>query len=103
MAARRPRRLRHRLFIIFLALAVVPSLLLAGLAYHFLDASLELWRTPGVSRALEGSLGVARQVLEDRRPLMVSALDSLLAGMKPRHGAHPESLSVALPAGSFDA
>ncbi len=77
---RPPRRLRQRLFLSFLAFAVLPSLLLTWIAYRSIDASLDLWRTPAVSRALEGSVQVARQILADRRPAMEVALDSLIAG-----------------------
>lgn len=79
-AGRPPRRLRQRLFLSFLAFAVIPSLLLTWIAYRSIDASLDLWRTPAVSRALEGSVKVARQILTDRRPVLETALDSLVAG-----------------------
>ncbi|MBI5838009.1 MAG: HAMP domain-containing protein [Candidatus Eisenbacteria bacterium] len=90
MPGRPPARLRHRLFLTFLAFSAAPSLLLAALAYRTLDASLELWRTPAVSRALEGSLGVARQLLSERRPALEDDLDTLIAASAaPARGALP--------------
>jgi nitrogen fixation/metabolism regulation signal transduction histidine kinase len=113
MAGRPPSRLRHRLFLWFLAFAALPSLLLAALAYRSLDASLELWRTPAVGRALEGSLGVARQLLSERRPALEAQLDTLLAAaphasaqtnVAARRGFTPPPIpTAALRASPFDA
>ncbi|HVP39814.1 MAG TPA: ATP-binding protein [Candidatus Saccharimonadales bacterium] len=86
MAGHSPSRLRHRLFLSFLAFAAAPSLVLVVLANRGLEASLELWRTPAVSRALEGSLGVARQALAVSRPALEDDLDSLLAVLPRARG-----------------
>jgi nitrogen fixation/metabolism regulation signal transduction histidine kinase len=58
-----PRTLKGQLTLVFLLLTLVPSLLLTGLATHRLLAALERWENPGVQRALEGSLEVARDLM----------------------------------------
>ncbi len=62
-----PRTLRGQLTLLFLALTLVPSLSLTAIATHRLLASLERWENPGVQRALEGSIEVARDLLTRTR------------------------------------
>ncbi len=58
-----PRTLKGQLTLIFLALTLVPSLTLTVISTHRLLAALERWENPGVQRALEGSLEVARDLM----------------------------------------
>ena len=102
MAQRPPGRLRHRLFLIFLAFATIPSLLLSAIAYRSLNASLDLWRTPGVSRALEGSVLVARQVLGERRQALRAELARILSAA-PRDPARALLYRPDVDSGPFDA
>src|SRR5512140_2616606 len=62
-----PRTLRGQLTVLFLALTLLPALMLTALATHRLLASLERWENPGVQRALEGSIEVARDLLARTR------------------------------------
>src|SRR5262245_53195293 len=94
-----PQRLRHRLFLLLLAFATIPGVTLGLLANRTLNASLELWRSPSVSRALEGSLGVARELLSERRPTLESAVEALLSATPPaalsRGRVSPEALEAS--------
>jgi len=94
-----PPRLRHRLFLSFLVFAALPSLVLVYVSYRTLEASLALWQTPSVSRALEGSVQVARRFLVDRHPVLLRQLDSLLAASPPAPAPEPRQLQ----GGPFDA
>ncbi len=58
-----PRTLKGQLTLLFLVLTLAPSLVLTGFATHRLLAALERWENPGVQRALEGSLEVARDLM----------------------------------------
>ncbi len=59
-----PRTLKGQLTLLFLVLTLVPSLTLTVLATHRLLAALERWENPGVQRALEGSLEVAKDLMD---------------------------------------
>ncbi len=62
-----PRTLKGQLTLLFLVVTLVPSLLLTALATSRLLAALEQWENPGVQRALEGSLEVARDLMDRTR------------------------------------
>ncbi len=55
--------LRARLFLTFVALALVPIALLTAFTLDRLSRSLELWNTPGVDRSLASALEVSRTAL----------------------------------------
>jgi nitrogen fixation/metabolism regulation signal transduction histidine kinase len=55
--------LRTRLFLTFVALALVPIALLTAFTLDRLSRSLRLWNTPGVDRSLESALEVSRTAL----------------------------------------
>jgi nitrogen fixation/metabolism regulation signal transduction histidine kinase len=55
--------LRARLFLAFLALALVPTALLTAFTLDRLGRSLELWNTPGVDQSLGAALEVSKTAL----------------------------------------
>ncbi len=55
--------LRARLFLAFLALALVPTAILTAFTLDRLGRSLELWNTPGVDQSLEAALEVSKTAL----------------------------------------
>jgi two-component system nitrogen regulation sensor histidine kinase NtrY len=55
--------LRARLFLSFVVLALVPTLLLAAFTLDRLGRSLELWNTPGVNQSLESALEVSKTAM----------------------------------------
>jgi nitrogen fixation/metabolism regulation signal transduction histidine kinase len=64
---RPPRTLKGQLALLFLVLTLVPALLLTALATKGLLDALGEWHKPGVQRALDGSLEVARDLLDRTR------------------------------------
>jgi nitrogen fixation/metabolism regulation signal transduction histidine kinase len=55
--------LRARLFLTFVALALVPTILLAAFTLDRLGRSLDLWNTPGVDQSLESALEVSKTAM----------------------------------------
>ncbi len=55
--------LRTRLFLTFVALAMVPLALLTAFTLDRLSRSLQFWNTPGVDQSLESALEVSRTAL----------------------------------------
>lgn len=55
--------LRARLFLAFVALALVPTGLLTAFTLDRLGRSLELWNTPGVDQSLESALEVSKTAM----------------------------------------
>ena len=55
--------LRTRLFLTFVALAMVPIALLSAFTFERLSRSLRLWNTPGVDQSLESALEVSKTAL----------------------------------------
>jgi nitrogen fixation/metabolism regulation signal transduction histidine kinase len=55
--------LRARLFLAFVALALVPTALLTAFTLDRLGRSLELWNTPGVDQSLESALEVSKTAM----------------------------------------
>ena len=55
--------LRARLFLAFVALALVPTALLTAFTLDRLGRSLRFWNTPGVDQSLESALEVSRTAL----------------------------------------
>jgi nitrogen fixation/metabolism regulation signal transduction histidine kinase len=55
--------LRARLFLAFVALALVPTALLTAFTLDRLGRSLQLWNTPGVDQSLESALQVSKTAM----------------------------------------
>ena len=55
--------LRARLFLAFVALALIPTALLTAFTLDRLARSLQLWNTPGVDQSLESALEVSKTAL----------------------------------------
>ncbi|TMQ69503.1 MAG: HAMP domain-containing protein [Candidatus Eisenbacteria bacterium] len=55
--------LRARLFLAFLALALVPTALLTAFTLDRLGRSLQLWNTPGVDQSLDAALEVSKTAM----------------------------------------
>ena len=55
--------LRTRLFLTFVALAMVPIVLLTAFTLDRLSRSLQFWSAPGVDQSLESALEVSKTAL----------------------------------------
>jgi nitrogen fixation/metabolism regulation signal transduction histidine kinase len=75
--------LRTRLFLTFVALAMVPIVLLTAFTLDRLSRSLQLWNTPGVDQSLESALEVSK---------------TSLARMEATARAQAQDWALALPA-----
>jgi two-component system nitrogen regulation sensor histidine kinase NtrY len=77
-------RLRTRLVIAFIALSLMPTIILFGLATQFISTSMEYWYSTQVEESLTKSLEVGKRVYEDaiNRGLLVGNRLSHLIGKK---------------------
>jgi nitrogen fixation/metabolism regulation signal transduction histidine kinase len=86
--------MQRRLFLIFLLLALTPALLILGLNWRMSQQHLAYLESPGIGRALESSLELARGVLQAERLRAGAEIEALAAGLEATPVRIPE-----LPAG----
>jgi len=58
-------RLRTKLVIAFIALSLMPTVILFGLATQFISTSMEYWYNIQVEQSLKKSLEVGKRIYED--------------------------------------
>ena len=96
--------LRARLFLAFMALALVPTALLTAFTLDRLSRSLQFWNPPGVDRSLESALEVSKTALARMEATArAQALDwALVLPKAPLGTARRSAVQAGLRASGLD-
>ena len=96
--------LRARLLLAFLAMALIPTLVLGLFALQSLERALELWNTPGVDRALELALETGKTSLARMEATVLAQSDDWAAALphEPLTPPRRSALRAGLRAAGMD-
>lgn len=85
-------KLRTKLVVSFLALSLLPTVLLFFVALQFISSSVDYWFNSSIEESMQESLGLARTVISDTRKQAVSSSDKIV---KHSAGAELSEISEA--------
>jgi len=96
--------LRSRLILVFLLLALIPSIALTFIMSRRLSESIEYWRTPAVETSLESAVNLFRTALREKSDYVGSTVESLRReiGNIPLRASDREWLERRLAATELD-